>query len=100
MSHDKQLTLKAPKTPQVIDDDPSSDEEPDPTLFTIEEEHRGTIPGSTTATAMALAGQHAIANPVIERSKPRKVKKRTLQLETDHAATQTDSLNSSSSAKK
>ena len=40
---------------RLLDD--SSEEEPtDPTLKTTEEEHRGTIPGSTIATASALAG--------------------------------------------
>ena len=43
-----------------------SEEEPDATLVITEEERRGTIPGSNEATAMALAGQRAIANPVVE----------------------------------
>ena len=67
----------------------TSDEEPDPTLATTEEECRGTIPGSNEATAMALAGQQAIANPVVERSKPRKVKKTASSTSRGHASTQT-----------
>ena len=40
---------------RLLDD--SSDKEPiDPTLQTMEEERRGTIPGSISATASALAG--------------------------------------------
>ena len=50
----------------TLSDDLTSEEEPDPTLTTTEEECRGTIPGSNAATAMALAGQQAIANPVVE----------------------------------
>ena len=68
----------------------TSEEEPDPTLTTTEEEHRGTIPGSNEATAMALAGQQAIANPVVERSKPRKVKKTASSTSKGHASTQTE----------
>ena len=50
----------------TLSDDSMSEEEPDPTLATTEEERRGTIPGSNEATAMALAGQQAIVNPVVE----------------------------------
>ena len=50
----------------TLPDDSTSEEEPDPTLTITEEEHRGTIPGSNEATAMALAGQQATANPVVE----------------------------------
>ena len=55
-----------------------------------EEEHRGTIPGSNEATAMALAAQRAITNPVVERSKPWKVKKTAPTVSKGHAATQTE----------
>ena len=41
----------------TLSDDPTSEEEPDPTLTTTDKECRGTIPGSNEATAMALAGQ-------------------------------------------
>ena len=54
----------------ILSDDLTSEDEPDPTLATTEEECRGTIPGSNEATAMALAGQRATANPVVKRSKP------------------------------
>ena len=67
------------------------EEEPDPTLTTTEEEHRGTIPGSNEATAMALAGQQAIVHPIVERSKPRKVKKTASSTSKGHASTQTES---------
>ena len=50
----------------ALSDNSTSEEEPDPTLATTEEEHRDTIPGSNEATAMALAGQQAIANSVVE----------------------------------
>ena len=43
----------------ALSDDSTLEEEPDPTLTTTEE-HRGTIPGSNEATAMALAGQRAV----------------------------------------
>ena len=67
MSHNRntnfQDTLQLNPT---LSDDSTSEEEPDPTLAITEEERRGTIPGSNEATAMALAGQRAIANPVVE----------------------------------
>ena len=50
----------------TLSDDSTSEEEPDLTHAITEEEHRGTIPGSNKVTAMALAGQRAIANPVVE----------------------------------
>ena len=60
-------------------------------LFRLtEEEKRGTIPGSTEATAMALAVSRAQANPVVERSKPQKVKKKKPAKQVQQAATQTD----------
>ena len=77
-------------TPTLMDDS-SSEEEPDPTLTTTEKEHRGTIPGSNEATSMALAGQQAVANPGVERSKPQKVKKTTPTVSKGHAAMQTES---------
>ena len=74
----------------TLPDDSTSEEEPDMTYAITEEEHRGTIPGSNEATAMALAGQRAIANPVVKRSKPRKVKKIVTSMPKGHASTQTD----------
>ena len=75
-------------TDRLIDDS-SEDEVPEPALKTTEEEHRGTIPGSTTATASALAGARAQGNPTVERGPPRRRKKSKLKKETDTAATQT-----------
>ena len=74
----------------TLSDDLTSEEEPDPILTITEEERRGTIPGSNVATAMALAGQRAIANPVVEQSKPCKVKKITSSTPKGHASTQTE----------
>ena len=51
----------------TLSDDPSSDEDTEcQALRLTEEERRGTIPRSTEATAMALAGSRAQANPVVE----------------------------------
>ena len=75
----------------TLPDDLTWEKEPDPTLTTTEEERRGTIPGSNEATAMALAGQQATANPVVERSKPRKVKKTAPSTSKGHTSTQTES---------
>ena len=73
---------------RLLDD--SSDEEPiDPTLKTTEEECRGTIPGSTSATASALAGARAQANPTVERGPPCHRKKSKAKKKTETAATQT-----------
>ena len=75
----------------TLTDDSTSEEEPNPTLATTEEECRGTIPESNEATAMALAGQRAIVSPVVKRSKPQKVKKTASSALKGHAATQTES---------
>ena len=77
-------------TPTLADNS-MLEEEPDPTLVTTEEEHRGTIPGSNEATAMTLAGQQATVNPVVERSKPCKVKKTASLTSKGHPSTQTES---------
>ena len=74
----------------TLSDDSTSEEKPDPALAITEEECRGTIPGSNEATAMALAGQRVIANPVVERSKPHKVKKITSSTPKGHTSTQTE----------
>ena len=67
MSHNgdthSQDTLQSNPT---LSDDSTSEEELELTYALTEEERRGTIPGSNEATAMALAGQRAIANPVFE----------------------------------
>ena len=75
---------------RLLDD--SSDEEPiDPALQTTEEERWGTIPGSTSATASALAGARAQANPTVERGPPRRRKKSKAKKKTETTATQTQS---------
>ena len=69
MTHNRNTTgssQDALRQDPILSDDLTSEEEPDPTLTITEEECRGTIPGSNEATAMALAGQRAIANPVVE----------------------------------
>ena len=52
MSQNKNASPQTP-TSTVLSDDSSSEDESDLTLATTEEEHRGTIPGSNEATAMA-----------------------------------------------
>ena len=67
MSHNRDThSQDALQSTPTLSDDLTSEEEPDPTLVITEEERRGTIPGSNVATAMALAGQRVIANPVVE----------------------------------
>ena len=81
------------KSKEVLSDDPSTseDEERDSALKLTEEERRGTVPGSTQATAMALTFTQAQANPVVERGQPRKVKKKSKSAtSTTQASTQTD----------
>ena len=75
----------------TLPDNSMSEEEPDPTLATTEEEHRRTISGSNETTAMALAGQQATANPVVERLKPCKVKKTAPSTSKGYASKQTES---------
>ena len=70
-------------------DDSSDDELQDKTLQTTEEERRGTIPGSVSATASALAGARAQANPIVERGPPRRRKKSKTQKTKDTVGTQT-----------
>ena len=90
MSQQKSVSSHQKDNPRdrLLDD--SSDEESiDPTLKMTEEEHRGTIPGSTSATASALAGAWAQANPIVERGPPRCRKKSKIKKMTETAATQT-----------
>ena len=70
-------------------DDSSDDEVQDKTLQTMEEERRGTIPGSVSATASALAGARAQANPIVERGPPRRRKKSSSQKKKNTVGTQT-----------
>ena len=90
MSQQKSASSHQKDNPRdrLLDD--SSDEEPiDPTLKTTEEERRGTIPGSTSATASALAGARAQANPTVERGPPCRRKKSKAKKKTETAANQT-----------
>ena len=67
MSHNRDTQLSDPlQSNLTLPEDSTSEEEPDPAYAITEEECRGMIPGSNEATAMALAGQRAIANPVVE----------------------------------
>ena len=70
-------------------DDSSDEELQDKTLKTTEEEHRGMMPGSTSATASALAGARAQVNPTVEQGPPRRHKKNKTQKTTDTVGTQT-----------
>ena len=67
MSHNRDTqSSDSQQSNPTLPDDSTSEEEPDLTYTITEEECRGTIPGSNEATAMALAGQRAIANPVVK----------------------------------
>ena len=69
MSHNRNTTGSSQDAlwqDPILSDDSTSEEEPDPNLALTEEECRGTIPGSNEATAMALAGQRVIVNPVVK----------------------------------
>ena len=93
MTHNRNTTgssQDALRQDPILSDNSTSEEEPDLTLTITEEEHRGTIPGSNKAAVMALAGQRAIANPVVEQSKPRKVKKIPSSTPKGHTSTQTE----------
>ena len=90
-------TQQSSNNPSNLPDDTSSEEDPDrQDLKVTEEEKRGMIPKSTEATAMALAASHAQANPVVERSRIRRVKKTKTSKQVQQATTQTDSSSSSS----
>ena len=67
MSHNRYTNPQnAAQSNPTLSNDSTSEEEPDLTLTITEEEHRGTIQGSNEATAIALAGQRATANPVVK----------------------------------
>ena len=91
MSHNRNTNPQniAQSNPTLFND-LTSEEESDLALTITEEECRGTIPGSNEATAMALAGQRATVNPVVERSKPHKVKKTASSTPKGHASMQTE----------
>ena len=91
MSHNSDThSQDALQSNPTLSDNSTSEEQPDPTLAITEEERRGTIPGSNQATAMALAGQRAIANPVVKQSKPHEVKKIASSTPKGHMSTQTE----------
>ena len=84
-------TRQSISNPSPLPDDSSSEEDPErQTLQVTEEEKQGTIPRSTEATAMALAITRAQMNPVVERSKPCRVKKTKTSKSVQQVATQTD----------
>ena len=72
----------------LIADDSSSEESGNNTLNVSKEEKRGTVPGSTVATAMALAGARAQGNPTVERGPPCKRKRPTTKVITVTESTQ------------
>ena len=77
------------KEPLLLDNS-SSEESIDNTLNVTEEEKRGTIPGSTVATAMALAGARAQSNPIVERGPLRRRTKPKTKVPTVTESTQTN----------
>ena len=69
--------LSDDKNSEKLLNDSSSDEDiTDESLKTMEEERRGTIPGSRQATVMALMCSQAQANPTVERGQPIKRSKK------------------------
>ena len=88
-NRDTQLSDQLQSNP-TLPDDSTSEEEPDLAYAITEKECRGMIPGSNEATAIALTGQRAIANPVVKRSKPCRVKKTASSMPKGHACTQTE----------
>ena len=60
----------------LVEDSSSEEEEQSDELKIMEEERRRTIPGSTVATAMALACSRATVNPTVECGPPKKIHKR------------------------
>ena len=59
-----------------MEDSSSEEEEQSDELKITEEEKWGTIPGSTAATAMALAYSRTTINPTVECGLPKKTHKR------------------------
>ena len=89
MSKNTEKSGKEDHHSEKLLDDPSDDELQDKTLQTTEEERRGTIPGSVSATASALAGAQAQSNLIVECGPPRHRKKSKTQKTTDTVGTQT-----------
>ena len=65
MAHNKDSSTGKEKE-LLVDDTLSEEETVDPELRTMEEKRRGTIPGSSQATTMALMCSRAQANPTVE----------------------------------
>ena len=79
----------------IVQDDSSSEDSIDDSLKVTEEEKQGTVPGSTAATAMALAGARAQSNPTVERGPPHCKKKVKTSKTTASTATQTNTTDKS-----
>ena len=92
---DRNDSFNSPADRLIAQDDSSSEESIDDSLKATEEEKRGTIPGSTVATAMALAGTRAQSNPTVERGPPRCKKKVKNTKTTTSTATQTNTTDKS-----
>ena len=89
MSQNQNSKSKTQEDRTLIPEDSASDDSSDNTLNVTEEEKQGTIPGSTVATAMALAGARAQGNPTVERGPPRRRKKTKVKTSTVSESTQT-----------
>ena len=74
------LYPQLPSAPPAELSDDSSIESIDESLKITDAERRGTIPASPQATAMAMAGARAQANPTVERGPPRRRNERPTQL--------------------
>ena len=74
------LYPQLPSAPPAELSDDSSIESIDESLKTTDAEQRGTIPASPQATAMAMAGARAQANPTVERGPHRRRHKRPIPL--------------------
>ena len=66
------LYPRLPSAPPAELSDDSSIESAEESLRTTDAERAGTIPASPQATAMAMAGARAQANPTVERGPPRR----------------------------
>ena len=89
MSQNQDSKSKTREDKPLISDDSSSDDSINNTLNVTEEEKQGTIPSSTVATAMALAGERAQNNPIVERGPPHRRKKSKVKSSTVSESTQT-----------
>ena len=76
--HPPRLYPQLPSAPPAELSDDSSVESIEESLRTTDAELRGTIPASPQATAMAMAGARAQANPTVDRGPPRRRRVRTI----------------------